>query len=116
MITTNEIYWLAGLIEGEGCFSWQKKGGLFIYLGMTDLDVLEYASLLFDRKVYTIRRHPPRKPLGVVRIAGSRAAGWMMTLYPLLGARRRARIRELLTQWRQVPAAKGQRARLWEHT
>lgn len=51
-----EIAWMAGLLEGEGCFT--AEGGQrarFRYpritLGMTDRDVVERASVLFDARV-----------------------------------------------------------------
>ena len=40
----------------------------------------------------------------ILTIAGSQAIGLMMTLYPLLGARRRSAIRAVIAQWRTVPA------------
>lgn len=52
MIKAKDIYWLAGLLEGEGCFTVRRyegrqTGGLpVINLWMTDLDVIKRASTI----------------------------------------------------------------------
>lgn len=96
-MTVKEIAWLAGLLEGEGCFS-KRKNCVTIQINMTDCDVVrKSANLVGARSVG--RREDKRancKPCFYWTIAGPRAAGWMMTVYPLMGKRRQARIRELL--------------------
>ncbi|MGH8897521.1 MAG: LAGLIDADG family homing endonuclease [Egibacteraceae bacterium] len=117
-MTTHEIYWLAGLLEGEGCFSTGgRRGHILVTLHMTDRDTMERAAMLLQATVgYRPRNKPPRKPSWYCTIKGYRAAAWMMTLYALLGARRQARIRELLVSWkkrplpRYVPSARENRA------
>lgn len=108
MIETKDIYWLAGLLEGEASFSSGGKSPR-IAVAMYDADVIERVSGILRPTQYRINgntvrltkhRSDRRARLSVVTIAGGRAAGWMMTLYPLMGKRRRARIRELLENWR----------------
>lgn len=110
MLQTTDIHWLAGLLEGEGYFGFHgdpkrggKAGSLRILLGMSDLDVIERARDLMGFKPLLFRRKPNRlatKPCWQFSLCGRRAAGWMMILYPLMGERRRARIRGALEQWR----------------
>lgn len=38
---TNEIAWLAGLFEGEGCVSFHGKNEVHLVINMTDQDVME---------------------------------------------------------------------------
>ena len=45
LITIKEISWLAGLWEGEGCFS-STGTGILMRLGMTDKDVVGNAEKL----------------------------------------------------------------------
>lgn len=114
---TSDIQWLSGLLEGEGYFG-NSKQNMIIGVDMTDLDVMERIGSLMGRKVLGPYMNGPlaTKPKYRVQIAGSKAAGWMMTLYPQLGSRRQARIRELLTDWRSRPsAAKGKRACVGGH-
>lgn len=106
-----DIAWLAGLLEGEGCFSTATSKSPIIQLAMCDRDVVEHAARLFGAK----RRpkshdHPGRwKPQWVTAVYGNRAAGWMMTLYPLLARRRRQKIRAILAVWRTYVAHQKER-------
>lgn len=106
---TQDIIYLAGLLEGEGCFRYEKRRVVpSITLGMTDEDVVEKAATLLGSGVVTRRAHldKPWKPCYVSRLNGRAAAGWMMTLYPLLGKRRQAKIREILSLWKNDPLYK----------
>lgn len=105
----SDIFWLAGLLEGEGCFLVRKSGGykgsIAIALQMTDKDVVERAATLLGGKLYG-----PHGPYGQstkqtwqVVVFGKQAAEWMMTLYSLMGIRRQEKIRELLTMWKAQP-------------
>ena len=106
MVTTNELYWLAGLWEGEGAFS-SRPGlqpgyspSLQLHLKMTDLDVMQKAARLMKVKLHGPYQRSTGKPFWVIQIYSTRAAEWMMTLYTLLGARRQQRIKEILAAWR----------------
>lgn len=108
-LSLGEIRWLAGLLEGEGCFGIyfnknakgeKKYPVLRISLGMTDEDVVERAAgLLGARGHRTYQPAKGIKPFFETTVTGSRAAGWMMTLYSLMGRRRRQRILECLSRW-----------------
>ena len=103
---TRDIIYLAGLLEGEGCFRYEsRRVGPSIVLGMTDKDVVEKAALLLGSGVVMRKLHPDKlwKPCYISKVHGRAAAGWMMTLYPLLGERRQAKIREVLTKWKLDP-------------
>src|SRR5437773_2144568 len=101
-----EVRWLAGLLEGEGSFFSSKSGTPQVDLTMTDQDVVEHAHTVM-RATASIGRFQPASPPGKTYkpayrcvVYGRLAAGWMMMLYPLLGQRRRAKIREVLQDWR----------------
>lgn len=98
-----DIAWFAGLTEGEASFQWHSTP--IIDIQMTDHDVIERVSHLVE---YGITTYKPRgketyKQVWGVRMAGARAAGWMMTLYSFMGERRQAKIRELLLRWKTAP-------------
>jgi hypothetical protein len=114
MRTVVEIAKLAGLLEGEGSFGLQSfKDTVRVYprlsFASTDEDVARWVAERLGARV--IYRQPPKaygaivgtKPAYAVVISGARAAAWMMTCYVFLGARRRAKIREVLNKWRQFP-------------
>lgn len=113
MISISDIYWLAGYLEGEGYFGVGKANGarskslaFKISVGSTDRDVVERASRIMSGIVRLhsngngIRDGYARKRLYDFTIHGSRAIQWMMTLYPLMGTRRKERIGEVISAWK----------------
>ena len=119
MIPTSDIHYIAGLLEGEGWFTGQQSAtGLSVRLGlrMTDRDVVERAyHLLFERPdPWPVRKdhvgvrkyispNPHWQPQWNFQICGPRAIQWMMTIYPLMGQRRKAKIKEIICAWKQSP-------------
>src|SRR5947207_5705193 len=105
MPTLRDIDWLAGLLEGEGSFccnvTSSPNGVPIIQLHMTDRDVVEHAGRLLQANLQRPRPHPTQKTAYRVAVQGSRAISWMMTLWTLLGQRRRAQIEEVLKKWRR---------------
>ena len=108
-MNTRNISWLAGLLEGEGCFS--KRGNcVTIQLYMSDLDIVERSQKLVGALSIGSRKGKTEnhKTCFYWSLAGPRAAEWMMTLYPLMGQRRQARIKGLLeifkTAKKQTPS------------
>lgn len=95
-----ELAWLAGLLEGEGCFTYTKRTPQ-ITVSMTDRDVIERIARIFHKHVFE------REPQGIGKLRvygtavhGSRAIQVMQTVYSLMGERRRTKIREVLLSWR----------------
>jgi hypothetical protein len=103
-LSMRDIAWLAGLLEGEGAFT-MSGGGIAVELNMTDRDVVDAAARLVGAtSVNRNNNHETRnhKPCYRWTLCGNKAAGWMMTIYSLMGTRRRGRIRELLAKWRAM--------------
>lgn len=102
-MTTHETQWLAGLLEGEGCFWGYWRGPYFqpgISLAMTDRDVVARAADLFGTKVSD--RSPDKrgnKPMWRCSVQSTRAARWMADLHEFMGERRRAKIESVLREW-----------------
>ena len=100
------IAWLAGLLEGEGSFVFNRKAGgrcdVRIQLNMTDQDIIERAAKMLGRSVYRAQRGGD-KPQWYVRTTGIKSISWIMTIYGLMGARRQKKIRELLAYWKAQP-------------
>lgn len=97
MIETKDIYWLAGLLEGEACFGLTGGTTPRIQISMTDKDVIQRAALLLGTPtVFLHGGKLQRQQQYGCAVNGVRAAGWMMTLYSLMGERRQERIRHVL--------------------
>jgi hypothetical protein len=93
-----DLYWLAGILEGEGSFFQLKRwpGVPMLSLGMYDRDVISRAA-----KLCGVQSHRVRLGTGKTRyqfmIRGRPRAGRIMsTLYALMGTRRQRQIREAL--------------------
>mgnify|MGYP004417317377 CR=1 FL=1 len=101
--TVKEIAWLAGLLEGEGCFSFSGKPR--IQLIMTDRDTVEWAATLMNVRCTGpyARKQPNRLVVYQTIACGRRAAGWMMTVLPLLGSRRAKKVVEVLREYKSRP-------------
>jgi len=97
---TCDLYWLAGIVEGEGYIGIATSKSPVLQIYMTDRDVLERVASLTGRRVLgPYQRVKPQRAMFKVGVYGNRAASWLMTLYPLLGVRRRQAIRDTLAVW-----------------
>ena len=103
MIAVKDIAWLAGFLEGEGTFG-RYRNCLVIRAASTDKDVVCKAAKLLNCPVHDSfhahKKNPKHNLAWCFSIHGNRAAAWMMTLYPLMGKRRQASIREILDMWK----------------
>lgn len=104
-----ELAWLAGLLEGEGCFFAEKRPGKRMYprisLEMTDEDVVARVAKMFGKPYH--RKNSPsmgshRKTKYYTRVTGKLAVEWMERLQPLMGVRRQEAIAQLLC-WQGRP-------------
>lgn len=100
-----DIYYVAGILEGEACFGLTNNGKCpCIWLAMTDSDVIYKVRDLIDRSetitVTIDSRKSTYKDQYRLTLNGQRAAEWMMTIYPLMSIRRKAKIKECLLAWR----------------
>lgn len=117
-IAQKDLAWLAGLLEGEGCFSEQHyhHGGARWYvlpsiqLAMTDRDVVRRAGALLGGKQRSVRSYVPKparyvpkpgkyKRKFVWRVNGQRAAYVMKLLLPWMGKRRARAISRTLANY-----------------
>ena len=114
-MTSQELNWVAGIVEGEGCIIWTKTPNLRVV--MTDKDVMERLASYWKTKLYTYHRghENGRKTQYVLNMFGSKAVSWMFTLYSLLGLRRRAKIEEVIAQWKLSPGKAGWQKAFWQN-
>jgi hypothetical protein len=112
MISMKWLYWAAGVIEGEGCFTHHRNGDLVISVVMTDNDVIKRLRGTFGFGSMTQRSLPSGKIAFSWRSTNqAQTGGLMMTLLPLMSARRQVKIIECLDAWRSKPLRKA----LWSH-
>lgn len=102
MIRSVDIAWLTGLLEGEGHFCMSGRS-ILIAVNMTDRDIIERAAALMGGHIYDLPVRANHRPQSRAQVKGPGAAGWMMTMYPLLGTRRREQVERALLGWRAMP-------------
>ena len=90
----SDLYWLAGLLEGEGCFSRTRSSPL-VNLRMTDRDTVDRAAELMGAKVVPKKRDGNRKIAFEARIYGDKALDLMGLMKPLMMERRKSRIEDI---------------------
>lgn len=72
---------------------------------MTDKDVIEHAAKIMGCNIqgpYS-RKGTTYKPVYVATLYGRYAVGWMMTLYQLMGERRKGTIHKILSHFKSTP-------------
>jgi hypothetical protein len=104
MRSMGDIRQMAGWLEGEGCFD--VCGGSRpqrtprLRASTTDADIARWAKDVLGMNAGVHGPYQTRcKPVWQMQITGPAAAGWMMTLFPFLGLRRREQIKRVLVQW-----------------
>lgn len=88
--------WLAGLIDGEGCLD-SPRGNARLRIKMTDLDVVLRAASIMGASTYGEPGFKAGyKPCLVAQLTGERAVEVMLAVLPWMGARRSAKITEIV--------------------
>lgn len=78
-----------------------KTYAAILSIAMTDRDVMEHAAALTKApKLHEFQPAPPRLMKYSINLSGPKAVGWMMMIYPFMGQRRKAKIREVLDVWK----------------
>ena len=102
-----DIIWVAGYLEGEGCFSYGCSPT--IRVGSTDCDVIEKLSRILGSKIngpygpYGKNNKPQYKPFYLTWLNGFRATEWMKLIRPFMGERRCRKIDEILVRFSAAP-------------
>lgn len=99
-MTSVEIAWLAGLIEGEGCITTHRQGDTLsvrLALAMTDEDIVRRCQEMADCGSVRHRPVPGHKDQWVWDVSARRdVARILLAIYPLMGERRKSKIGEVV--------------------
>lgn len=98
-MTKCDVVWLAGLLEGEGCFS--LKHGLQVSLNMTDLDVVTRAMQVFPgtTNIWAKPATARTKCAYAISWNGRTAYELMKQILPEMGERRTEKILTVMADW-----------------
>lgn len=100
-VKANHIHWIAGFIEGEGSFTWCGST-ICVSATQVDREPIDKLFKLLGGGTNVFSRKEIKSNGGIYNrwnAYGPRAAGIMMTLYPLMTKRRQLKIKELLDRW-----------------
>lgn len=96
-IHREDAAWLAGLLDGEGCFD-SPRGNPRVRVKMSDLDVVLRAADVMGATTYNENSwREDYKPLMVAQTTGDNAVAVMRAILPWLGSRRSAKVTEIIT-------------------
>src|SRR6266511_832320 len=111
MVTTRDLEWVAGFLEGEGCFTWNKRGKASGTPHTSAAQVQKWPLTRIQRllggSLYYCdppSRKPNQRPQWRWHLSG---IGLMMTVYPLMSPERQEKIRYIISQWKARPAQTG---------
>jgi hypothetical protein len=117
-IETEYIAWMAGLLEGEGCFWFKKPSGAnsgnlpipAIKLVMADEDIISRVADLWGVGYrFVERRKPHWSDQYQVNLTGAKAIEVCRLIRPWMGIRRQAKVDQLIRcEWARNPNR-------WEH-
>ena len=95
-MSRDDLIWLAGLLEGEGCFDLHRGRYPRIRLGMKDRDVVGRAATLLGARVRVTFHPAPKAAMWHTEISGAAALDLLTALLPHMGVRRSAKIAEII--------------------
>lgn len=112
MAWMHELYWAAGFLEGEGSFTGSGIGSSTsnVNAGQKIVEPLLRLQRLFGGAICQ-----NKTGMFTWAVSGKYARGVMMTLFPLLSARRQAQSSTCLAKWRYHIPTRGMHARLRTH-
>ena len=90
--SAGDLHWAAGFIEGEGCFSATTTER--VRVSQVNREPIDRLLDLFGGT--TKLEKTQSRPIWCWSVYGARAHGVMMTLYPLMTAKRQEQIRKAL--------------------
>lgn len=102
-------YWLAGILEGEGCI-YYTSGHLRVSCEMTDQDVVERVAKILGTTVSCSKaRREGWKDTYRCSISGDKAVLILSEIYQIMGTRRQSKITEVIGEWNDRSARRQKR-------
>mgnify|MGYP001613215682 CR=1 FL=1 len=103
MIDVNSLWWVAGFLEGEGCFMPPPKSAC-ISAVQVQKEPLERLSSVLGGTVLIVKRthkNPKHQDAWRWHLIGVHAVAAGMTLYSLMSPKRKTAIRAMIAAWRE---------------
>lgn len=97
-----DLYWLAGILEGEGCFSKgtsKTPNRVAITVVMTDKDIVDRVAKLFNVNWVLKINRGDYKTQWRTQLRGAKAIKLMHLILPIMGLRRQDKIKEIIQSY-----------------
>jgi hypothetical protein len=108
-LTERDLGWLAGILEGEGCFSISQTGTVQVRVAMTDEDVVRRCQAVTGIGVILQQRQQQRQQMWRWSVNRARDVIDLLALVrPLMGQRRQTKIAECLEAAKRVGTRHGE--------
>lgn len=110
MISLKDIYWSAGFLEGEGCFI-KGSGVAAVAAAQVQKEPLERLKKCFGGSMSLQKQgsNPKSSPIWRWQLLGEKGIGLMMTVYPIMSPKRKAKIEKVIKAWKASAIAPGKR-------
>lgn len=101
-ITSEEIAWVAGILEGEGCFDYQQsnpeKRWPQVRVEMTDKDIILRVQEITGGNVRFVKRYKPHhQDTWLLHIRTAKLVQPLLeSIYPFMGQRRQSKIKAMI--------------------
>lgn len=101
-ITTQELHWAAGFLEGEGSFAGATGYARCVTACQVQKEPLVRLHRMFGGRMYLEKKRSKRwHNVWRWALGSSEGIGLMMTLYPLMSPRRKGQIKAVLRRWKE---------------
>jgi len=101
MFTVRNAEWLAGFLDGEGCF-YMNRSTARVQIAQKDPWPLLKVQQMIGGRFYSVKGSIPGRRYHALFLTGRRAIAVMMTVYSLMSPRRQAKIAEIIGTYRGI--------------
>jgi len=95
-----ELGWVAGFLEGEGCFQGRCKGAVLVSASQVQREPLERLQTLIGGpiRIYP-QKNPKHQPFHRWHVLGDVAVDLMLEIFHLMSPKRREQMEAILKRW-----------------
>jgi hypothetical protein len=114
VLCSRDIGWVAGFLEGEGYFSWNRTA-ISVQASQVQREPLDRLQQLIGGRINGPYATGNQSPYYRWSLCGTRAAELCMTIFVLMSPKRKDKIRTVLAEWRsRAPGKAGNdRGKRW---
>lgn len=94
-----DLYWAAGFLEGEGCFT--SSSAITLSASQIEVEPLDRLRLIFGGKIILVKKENKRD-IHVWYLSVGKSIEVMMTVYTIMSPRRKQQIEDAVSKWKII--------------